>query len=980
VSCRGCGFTNPANFRFCGQCGQRLDEAEAERRQLTVMFFDLVGSTTLSAELDPEELRDLVRSYQVRCGDVVRRYGGHVAQFLGDGILVYFGYPEAHSDDGCRAVSCALSILQAMEQLSRELSASKQPRLDLRVGMHTGLVVVGELGGGEHRENLAIGETPNVAARLQGLAGINQVVFSAETYELLGDAFEVECLGEHSLKGVPQPVPVYRALGWADGPDQRSRTRARRALCPLIGRDKAMAELQESWRQAQAGRGHVVQLLGEQGIGKSRLLQEFKDQALQSNILLLGCYPEPQYADVPWWGLTSLLERLLRKAPGHLPAADKLLHLLHEPRYYPALRHLLHLEPHPEHRDPMLSPAAWRQFTFTALSGFFAHLSQAQPWLLVVDGGEALDPSTLEWLQSVQLAGTRGLIVVAGQTSVLPDARSVLLDRLDSDGAARFVAELTAPDTLPPALLQEVVERGDGVPLFLEELALLAKRRPGIVLPAKLRDFFTARLDGLGPAKRSAQLASVIGRRFSRRLLGVLRAAASESLEGEILELLDQGVVLSSSGRDELLFRHALMREACYESLLKATRQQQHTALADALQAHYGPWCRQNPSVIAYHLEHSAAPEQAVPWYARALGRCLAVSALQEATRIAQQSLSLLNRLPADHPYQQYRLRFLTLQGTAWIGLRGYAAPEVAECYQTAHQLCEQIEDTLPLFPVLAGLWALYLVQGKLDEADALCHRLSALSVAAEPLHRRLAYATGGQTQFFRGHLREAREKLLEAIALYTPGIEDGQSLAYLLTEPSIASASYLSWCELMLGDEVAARKWGQQALDWARALAHPHTLAHTLFFESWLRLNSGDLVSAEPVITELARLAEQQAFALWQAMAAALSGHLALKRGDMRGATQLQAGLEAAERTGAKLGTTWWLANLSMLLSASGQVEMASAMLQSARDSAEAAQERWMWPLLLQLSGQPEQARAYAEHQGTVSFLLRFSSSAATP
>lgn len=980
MSCRGCGFTNPANFRFCGQCGQRLDEAEAERRQLTVMFFDLVGSTTLSAELDPEELRDLVRAYQVRCGDVVRRYGGHVAQFLGDGILVYFGYPEAHSDDGCRAVSCALSILQEMERLNQELGAQRKPRLDLRVGMHTGLVVVGELGGAEHRENLAIGETPNVAARLQGLAGINQVVFSAETYELLGDAFEVECLGEHALKGVPQPVPVYRALGWAEGQDQRSRTRARRALSPLIGRGEAMGQLQAAWQQAQAGAGQVVELIGEQGIGKSRLLQEFKDLALQHDIILLGCYPEPQYVDVPWWGLSSMLQRLLRQAPGHLPASDKLLHLLHEPRFYPALRHLLHLEPHPEHPDPLLSPAAWRQFTFAALSGFFAHLSQERPWLMVVDGSDFLDPSTREWLQCVSLIGTRGLIVVAGQNRVLPEARSIPLERLDPAAAAQFVAGLTAPDTLAPSVLQEVIERADGVPLFLEELALLARRRPGNVLPGKLRDFFTARLDGLGPAKRSAQLGSVIGRRFSRRLLGVLRAAAAESLENEVLELLDQGIVLSSSGRDELLFRHALMREACYESLLKATRQQQHTALAEVLQQHYAAWCQQNPSVVAYHLEHSSAPEQAVPWYARALGRCLAVSALQEATRIGQQSLALLDRLPPEHPYQQYRLRFLTLQGTAWIGLRGYAAPEVADCYHAARQLCEQLGDTLPLFPVLAGLWALYLVQGRLDEADALCRRLHSLATDAEPLHRRLAYATGGQTQFFRGHLREAREKLLEAIALYTPGVEDGQSLAYLLTEPSIASASYLSWCELLLGDELAARKWGQQALDWARALDHPHTLAHTLFFESWLRLNSDDLEVAEPAISELSALADHQAFALWQAMAAALGGHLALKRGDLQGAAQLQAGLEAAERTGARLGTTWWLANLSMLLAASGQQEMATALVHSARESAEQAQERWMWPLLLQLSGREEEARSYAAQQGTLSFLQRFSSSPATP
>lgn len=977
VSCRGCGFSNPVNFRFCGQCGQRLGEAEAERRQLTVMFFDLVGSTTLSAELDPEELRELVRAYQTRCNAVVRRYGGYVAQFLGDGILVYFGYPEAHSDDGWRAVSCALSILQAMRELNVELADGGRPRLDLRVGMHTGLVVVGELGSAEHRENLAIGETPNVAARLQGLAGINEVVLSAATLELVGEAFQIDELGEHSLKGVPEPMAVYRAVDWAA---PRSAEEGAPAG-PLFGRDDPLAQLQQAWTAALHGRGGLLEVLGESGLGKSRLLRELTAQTLDGDPLVLTCYPEPQFADSPWWAARAVLEQVLETSDPRLSRQERLLALLsdHAPTLdpvtaYPPLRRLLGIASSPAFPDPVLSPAAWRKLTADTLCSLGMALADRRPWLIRIDGSDILDPSSLEWLQQMshELRSCRALVVLAGSRSVVPgELRRIRLERLGPAEALSFVRHLW-PD-IPAATAEQIVQRGDGTPLFLEQLVLVAQRRPGATLPGRLRDFFTARLDSLGPAKRHAQLGSVVGRRFSRRLLACLLEGEVGHLQGGVRELLEQQVVEASASRDELWFRHALMHEVCYESLLRSVRQGCHARLADALEQQYATWCEENPTVLAYHLEHSAQPERAVPWLARALSRCLSLSALNEATRLCAQGLELLDRLAADHPLQEYRLRFLTLGGTAWIGLRGYAAPEVARCYESARELCAQLGDSLAVFPVLAGLWALYLVQGRLQDAAALAARLMDLSGQGDSLHRRLASAAGGQTLFFQGQFRLARAQLEEAVSLYSPGRADGQAIAYLLTEPSIASASYLSWCDLLLGYEEQALERAEQALLWARELNHPHTLAHTLFFEAWLRLNLDDFSTTRALLRELDELALRQAFGLWQVMGTALQGWLDLRCGEPSGFLALQAGLGGAEVIGTRLGSTWWLANSSLLLRAGGDDDGADAMLQAAAQAAESVGERWVWPILLHLRGKTQQAQAWAERQGSALFLERY-------
>ena len=1000
MNCAACGFSNPRGFQFCGHCGQKLSAErahEAERRQLTVMFFDLVGSTTLSGLLDPEELRDLVQVYQQVCNEVVSRYQGHVAQYLGDGILVYFGFPKAHPDDGVRAVSSALAILQAMEALNQRLLAQSKPRLDLRVGIHTGLVVVGEIGSKEHREHLAMGETPNVAARLQGLAGINEVVFGDPTYRLVQDEFVVQELGPHSLKGVAEPVPVYRAVNWAAADERRRLRRQRRSALPLLGRDSELGQLRQRWQEACQGQGSLLEVVGEAGIGKSRLLQQLKDELKASQPFLLSCFPQADRASVPWSGVAALLNRELEFSPPELSPLDKLLHLLrwkaphlNLQQSVPVLSSILQQDTSEFYPSPLLTPQSQRALTFETLHQLFLGMSRVKPCLLVVDGFEWLDPSSQQWI--LQLAPhcgqSRLLILLTSRQSQVATQKPLLVERLGAEQARQLVSRLLddlnrqadQPFSLTTQALGQLLDRADGIPFYLEELTRAAYSRRSLDgLPGLLHDFLMARLDDLGLSKLTAQQAATIGRRFSRRLVA---AVAGNDVNSLVDSLVDQGIVAPISHGGELAFVQNLLREACYDSLLKSVRQKYHGQVAQVLTQQYGPWAQQNPAVVAHHYLHSAQPAEAVPWLVLALVRSLACCALSEAVTASQQALEQLALLPADHPLQNHRLKLLTLQGSAWIGLRGYAAPEVEACYEQARQMCAALGDGLRVFPVLAGLWVLYLVQGKLALAEQMSQRLVDLGPDRTSHHFRVACAARGQTRFFQGHLNEAAEYLEKAVAHYRPEEARGESLAFLLTEPSIASASYLAYNYLLQGLPDKARQLSQQARQWAEQLDHPHTMAHTLSFEAWLLISLGEPARALELAQELESLSQRQSFPLWLAMAQTFAGSSRLALGDPEGAAQLQAGLLAGQSTGAQLGGTWMLANLAQVVGMGGDGEQALVIVEQALALSEQTGERYYRAELLRLKAQwvepglardlHQEARAEAILHGGKWFLRR--------
>jgi class 3 adenylate cyclase len=585
---------------------------EAERRQLTVLFCDLVDSTTLSSQLDPEDLREVVRAYQDTCAKVIARFDGHIAQYLGDGLLVYFGYPLAHEDDAQRAVRAGLGIVEAI--LHTRLTQARGVQLAVRLGVHTGLVVVGEVGGGTRQEQLALGETPNLAARLQGFAAPNTLVISTTTWQLLGGFFACQPLGTPPLKGQAQPLAVYRVL-YEHMARSRLEAVGSTGWTPLVGREHEIGLLRARWAQVKEGIGQVVLLSGEAGIGKSRLVQVLMEHvAAEPQAWLAPCQCSPYHQHTALYPLIELLERVAL----HFEREEALPHKLHKLEGFlvqyglplaeavPLFAGLLSL-PLPDTYAPLtLSPAQQKQHTLQALLTIFLRIAAQQPVLFVLEDLHWVDPSTLEFLSLLVDQGPTARILTL--CTCRPDfsppwtgrahLTQVTLPRLSQRQAAEMTGQVAHGKTLPAEVVAQVVAKTDGVPLFVEELTkmvlesgLLQEQEeryelpgslPPLAIPTTLHDSLMARLDRLATVKSLAQLGATLGREFSYDLLqgvspwdeGTVQRGLHQLVEVELL--YQRGLPPQATYR----FKHALIQDAAYQSLLQSTRQQYHQRIA----------------------------------------------------------------------------------------------------------------------------------------------------------------------------------------------------------------------------------------------------------------------------------------------------------------------------------------------------------------------------------------------------------------
>ena len=777
---------------------------EAERRQLTVLFCDLVDSTVLASQLDPEELREVVRAYQEACAKVIARFEGHIAQYLGDGLLVYFGYPLAHEDDAQRAVRAGLGIVEALGQLNTRLAQERGVHLAVRLGIHTGLVVVGEVGGGTRQEQLALGETPNLAARLQGIAAPNTLVVSAATLQLLGGFFTYQSLGTSLLKGLAQPVEVYQVLH-----ESMARSRLEAAgstgLTPLVGREQEVALLRERWAQVKDGMGQVVLLSGEAGIGKSRLVQVLKEQvATEPQAWLTPCQCSPYYQNTALYPLIDLLERVvlrfdreespqqkLSKLEGHLvqygfPLAEAV----------PLHASLLSIPLTADYAPLPMSPEQQKQKTLQALLTTLLRIAAQQPVLFVMEDLHWVDPSTLEFLSLLVDQGptARVLALFTFRPDFSPPwtGRShltqVTLPRLPRRQAAEMAGRVAHSKTLPAEVMEQVVARTDGVPLFVEELTkmvlesgLLQEREeryeltgplPPLAIPTTLHDSLMARLDRLATVKAMAQLGATLGREFSYALLqavspwdeGTLQRGLHQLVEAEFL--YQQGLPPEATYR----FKHALIQETAYQSLLRSTRQQYHQRIAQVLEARFPESRRDAARAAGPSLYRGGLHEQAIGYWQRAGQQASDRSANLEAISHFTTGIELLTTLPETPAHTQQALTLHIALGAALQMAKGHAAPEVEHAYTQARALCQQVGETPELVPVLFGLWRFYLVRPQLHTARELGETLLRLAQRADdPALAVIAHYALGVTWFWLGALPAARQHLEEGIARYTP-------------------------------------------------------------------------------------------------------------------------------------------------------------------------------------------------------------------
>ena len=944
--CPACGFVNPPAMRFCGGCGKALGSAprktttrrrrrsassQPERRQLTVMFCDLEGSTQLSGALDPEDLGRLLLAYREAAIGAIKRQGGTIGRFIGDGLLIFFGYPTAHEDDPDRAVRAGLGILAAMRELNARLAAEAMPALHLRIGIHTGLVVVGDLGAGMSLEtNAVVGETPNIAARLQALAGPDQVVISGDTHLLTEGHFIFERQGSRALAGVARPVEVLTVI--AEVP-RRERMGPRRTHTPMVNRDRETAMLQEAWQAALDSHGNAVTIEGEPGIGKSRLIAEFRANLRDpGQVITVVCNEDDQgsaFQPVIDWLVTEF--HLPPDVPGEerwrvMQAAFSERGLQGE-RLAPLANLLgaVSAEPAGEHDA---TPRRRRRRLIDALVQLVLGMAAQRPVLLVAEDCHWADDSTLTFLRALveRIRGAHVLVVVtmrSGQPAPTPSARHILLDRL-SLPSARRLAQMAAGASIPDALLDRIVDRTDGVPLFVEEVAFTALDRSASTetasdIPMTLRDSLMAQLDRLEEAKPIAQLAAVLGRSF--RIDEI--AAVLDDVDGghagldETLRRLEQARFIEHDARTGLhRFRHALIHEAAYGSLLRENRQKYHLRIATALRERFGDSAEGRPEMLALHFAAAGRIDEAVSCYAAAAVKASRLSATVEALHHYETALDLLSQLPESRERTEQEIGLQIALAAQIVIARGNAAPGVEVAITRARDLCETFGSERLLIRVLRTLQTFHMVRGNLQPAHAVCLQIMEKAARLGDSDTLVqAHRPYGLCLLYLGRFAEARQVLRRTLELYDPERHANHRFEYG-SDPAVLAHTHLGWAEWFLGDEPAALAASAEGIAKARALNHPHSLCFALGFHACLEQFRDDAAGALAAAEELGAIAEAMEFAYWSAWSGILRGWAIGRTGDPAGGEQLlRQGLAGYEATGARLLCPYALSLLAGLL-----------------------------------------------------------------
>jgi class 3 adenylate cyclase/predicted ATPase len=959
---------------------------DAERRQLTVLFCDLVGSTQLSGQLDPEDLRAVVCAYQETAAEVIARYEGHIAQYLGDGLLVYFGYPTAHEDEARRAVHTGLGIVQAITTLNTRLAARYGVHLAVRLGIHTGPVVVGVMGGGGRHEHLALGETPNVAARLQNLAPANTVVVSAATARLVQGAFALEELGTHTLHGVAEPMAISRVRGVLapPSPDEEFVT----ATVPLlVGRAEESGLLRRRWEQSKAGLGQVVFVSGEAGIGKSALVEGLRAQVRAEGLPRIAFRCSPYHTTSALYPMITHLEHLLQLVPDD-PPATKLGKLEAGLRPYslpltevvPLLAGLLSIPLPTERYTPLtLTPQHQKQQTLDALLAWMVAEAERQPVLVAWEDVHWADPTTLEILGLVieQAPTVPMLHVLTSRPEFSPPwpPRShltpLVLTRLERPQVEALIAQRAGGKTLPAEVVQHIVAKTDGVPLYIEELTkmLLASpllREEGnqyvltgplhtVAIPDTLQDALMARLDQLNTAKEVAQFGAVLGREFAYALLQAIAPQDEGTLQTGLAQLVGAELLYQRGRppRARYIFKHALIQDAAYASLLKRTRQQVHHQVAQVLEAQFPGLVETQPELVAQHYTAAGCTEQAVGYWQRAGHQASDRSAHLEAVSHLTTGIELLATLPETPERTQRAVTLHLALGTALLVTKGQAAPEVEHAYSRARELCQQVGELSQLVPVLFGLWRVYIARPQFHKTREIGDTLLRLAhQTPDPALAVVAHYALGTTWLFLGALPAARTHLEEGIARYTPE-QRCTPVLRIGVDLGVNSRLYAAIALWLLGYPAHAQARVQESLALAHELAHPYTLTFAWVCAAIVSQLRREVSAVREQADAAVTRATEQGFPLWAAYGTSLRGWaLALQDQDETGLAQLRQGIVASRATGAALFAPFYGTMLADVAAHLGHTADGLQVLAEAYALVEQQEECWWEAEICRLRG----------------------------
>ncbi|MDP3161519.1 MAG: adenylate/guanylate cyclase domain-containing protein [Reyranella sp.] len=942
------------------------EAGSAERRQLTLLFCDLVGSTSLSTQLDVEDLRALIAAYHRRCTEVVERNGGYVAKYMGDGLLVYFGYPLAHEHDAERAVRTGLELVGSVGEL---VTPTGKP-LQIRVGIATGEVVVGDvIGAGASRELGVVGETPNLAARLQGIANPDTVVIADGTRRLVGNLFELRDLGPHALKGIDGRVQAWAALR-AGGRESRFEALQSDTPVALQGRKDEEEILMACWRTACAGQGRLVLLSGEAGIGKSRLIADLAGRLTAAPYARLRAFCSPQHNDSAFYPFVAQLERAAGFASDDIVAAklDKLDALLVPALPAPGdralLASLLGIPNDGRHPEPVLTPPQLRQQTFDVMARYIQAMSDTSPLLMLFEDAHWADPSSLELLGRLidGLAGRRIMVVVTSRPEFVPpwtgvsEATVIVLDRLARRDAEAMVDRLTEGQLLPASVRRDILDRADGIPLFVQELtkAVLESAQAGATfsVPATLQASLMARLDRLGTAKELAQVGAVIGRRFSHAMLVAAAGRPEAEIDASVDRLIAAGLVLrdGQSPQATYLFNHALVQDAAYGTLLREPRRALHQRIAETLESQFAEIAENQPELMARHCSEAGLIEKAAALWGKAGRRSLERSALLEAAEQLGRALGLIASLTSSQALRREEIRLQIDLSNALIHVKGHASAETQAAFERARKLIDQaqslgepIEDPLMLYSALYGAWVANRMAFRGDVVLELATQFQAMAESeGTPSPRMIGHLIMGISKVLTGDFAGGRAELDRAIDVYDPAAHRtlATRFGHDVRVSALAWRAFALWA---LGDAAAAQADIDRAIDDARSIGHAATLMFALSHASLTLLHAGRGGAAAPLIHELVRFGDEKGTLYWKAYGQLLHGWLIALEGNAADALgTIEAGIAAMRSTGATGYAPWYLTILAKVRADVGEADEARRRIEEAILIAETTGERW--------------------------------------
>jgi class 3 adenylate cyclase/predicted ATPase len=940
------------------------------------MFSDLVGSTALAVRMDPEDLREIISAYQKCVTHTVQRYDGFVARYMGDGVLVHFGYPSAHEDDAERAVRAGLELIMAVAALK-----SRAP-LQTRVGIATGLVVVGELiGSGDAQERAIVGKTPNLAARLQGIAEPNMVVICDGTRRLLGNLFELEDLGPRDLKGITEPTRVWAALR-ASSAEGRFEAMHASGLTALVGREEESELLLRRWSKAKSGEGQVVLLCGEAGIGKSRLTAALLERLATEPHTRLRYFCSPQHADSAFYPVIGQLERAAGLAHDDTPRAklDKFDALLAQSstslQDAVLLGELLSLPNDGRYPAIDLSPQQRRQRTLDALNSQLKALARQKPVLMIFEDAHWSDPTSLEVFgQAVnRIVTLRVLLIVTFRPEFdspwigRPHVTALTINRLAERDVAAIIDCVVGNKFVPARLRQDIIERTDGIPLFVEEMtkavleaesehaaerALAAVPSPALAVPASLHASLMARLDRLGAAKEVAQIGAAIGREFSHVLLAAVVRQSEAQLRSALNRLIAAGLLFRQGvpPHETYLFKHALVQDTAYGTLLREPRRALHARIADTLENQFAEIAEHQPELLARHCTEAGLIEKSAGLWGKAAQRSLDRSALVEAAEQFTRALDQIATLPATPTVRREQIKLQVALITPLIPLKGHAAPETKAAAERARLLIEQAEalgeppeDPLLLFSVLYAFWVANYVAFSGDVIRSLAAQFLTLAerqLATVPQmigHRLMAISLAST-----GEITNGRVHYDQALALYDPAKHRPLAMRFG-QDAGVTVLCHRSWALFALGYPDAALADAESAFKDGREIGHAATLMHALAYASFIQIQCGNYLTAKTLVGELVALADEKGALLWKAIGMTHQGWLFARTGQASDAVHMiTSGINAWRSTKATVWVPLYLSYLARAYADVGNLDDAWRCIGEAITAVDNTKER-LW------------------------------------